>query len=124
MTRIARNLLFAAAVVSLAAPLAAADVQIAAVQFPDNKTVDLPLAANVRVAPAQAEAEVRYRNGQAEVEVAYKKLPPALLFSGDVTSYVVWVVARDGATENLGELIVRSQSGRRSTARARRSSGC
>ena len=115
MTRPNRTLwvyIWASLVACAAAPLSAADVQIAAVQFPDNKTVDLPLAANVRVAPAQAEAEVRYRNGQAEVEISYKKLPPALLFAGDVTSYVVWVVARDGTTENLGELIVRSQSGK------------
>jgi outer membrane protein OmpA-like peptidoglycan-associated protein len=91
--------------------MSAVDIQLAAVQFPDNKTVDLPLAATTRVAPAAAEAEVRYRNGQAEIEVSYKKLPPAVLFAGDITSYVVWVVARDGATENLGELIVRSQSG-------------
>ncbi len=95
----------------LAAPLSAVDVQIATVPYPDNKTVEVPLAANVRVAPAQAEADVRYRNGQAGIEISYKKLPPALLFSGDVTSYVVWAVARDGATENLGELIVRKQSG-------------
>ena len=112
MTRLHRNLFTWAAALCLAAPLSAVDVQLAAVQFPDNKTVDLPLAPTTRVAPAFAEAEVRYRNGQAEVEVSYKKLPPAVLFSGDVTSYVVWVVARDGATENLGELIVRSQSGK------------
>ena len=117
MTRPNRNLwvyLVRASLVAAAcaaAPLSAADVQIAAVQFPDNKSVDLPLAADVRVAPAWAEAEVKYRKGQAEVEISYKKLPPALLFAGDVTSYVVWVVARDGTTENLGELIVRSQSG-------------
>lgn len=95
----------------LAAPLAAADVNLAAVQFPEGKSVDLDLAASSRVAPAQAEAEVQFKNGQARVEISYKKLPPALLFSGDVTSYVVWAVARDGATENLGELIVRKQSG-------------
>ncbi len=116
MTRLNRNLFWAnltwAAAACLAAPMSAVDVQLAAVQFPDNKTVDLPLAPTTRVAPAFAEAEVRYRNGQAQIEVSYKKLPPALLFSGDVTSYVVWVVARDGATENLGELIVRSQSGK------------
>ncbi len=95
----------------LAAPLAAADVNLAAVQFPEGKSVDLDLAASSRVAPAQAEAEVQFKNGQARVEISYKKLPPALLFSGDVTSYVVWAVARDGATESLGELIVRKQSG-------------
>ncbi len=95
----------------LAAPLTAADVNLAAVQFPEGKSVDLDLAASSRVAPAQAEAEVQFKNGQARVEISYKKLPPALLFSGEVTSYVVWAVARDGATESLGELIVRKQSG-------------
>ncbi len=103
--------IFALALACLAAPLAAVDVQLAAVQFPEGKSVDLDFAATSRVAPAQAEAEVRFKNGQANVEVSYKKLPPAILFSGDVTSYVVWAVARDGATENLGELIVRKQSG-------------
>src|SRR5262245_4814951 len=115
MIRLTRKLVSAglacAAAAWLAAPLSAAEVQIAAVAFPDNKSVDLPLAANVRVAPAQAEAEVKFRNGQGEIEISYKQLPPALLFSGDVTSYVVWAVARDGTTENLGELIVRKQSG-------------
>ncbi len=94
-----------------AAPLAAVDVQLAAVQFPEGKSVDLDFAATTRVAPAQAEADVTFKNGQANVEISYKKLPPALLFAGDVTSYVVWAVTRDGATENLGELIVRKQSG-------------
>ena len=94
-----------------AAPLAAVDVQLAAVQFPEGKSVDLDFAATSRVAPAQAEAEVQFKNGQARVEISYKKLPPAILFAGDVTSYVVWAVTRDGATENLGELIVRKQSG-------------
>jgi len=111
MTRLARLFLGVLAAACIAAPLAAVDVQLAAVQFPEGKSVDLDFAATGRVAPAQAEAEVYIKNGQARVEVSYKKLPPAILFSGDVTSYVVWAVTRDGATENLGELIVRKQSG-------------
>ena len=50
------------------------------------------------------------QEGQARVEVDYKKLPPAILFGGDVTSYVVWAIARDGHAENLGELIARGDS--------------
>ncbi len=115
MTRWTRNLvgmtLAGIAAAFLAPALHALDVQLAAVQFPDNKSLDVPMAASTRVAPATAEAEVKFRNGQGEIEISYKQLPPALLFSGDVTSYVVWAVARDGATENLGELIVRKQSG-------------
>ena len=101
MTRLTRTLALAnlwLGAAGLVVPLFAAEVQIAAVQFPENKSLDVPLAATTRVAPATAEAEVRFKNGQAQVEVSYKNLPPAVLFSGDVTSYVVWVVARDGAT--------------------------
>ena len=94
-----------------AAPLAAADVQLSVVQFPEGKGIDLKMAASPRVAPAGAEAEVKYKDGQAAVEVDAKKLPPAILFGGDVTSYVVWAVARDGNAENLGELIIRDTSG-------------
>ena len=60
MTRLNRNLFWAnltwAAAACLAAPMSAVDVQLAAVQFPDNKTVDLPMAATTCVAPAFAEA--------------------------------------------------------------------
>ncbi len=111
MIRLTRSIAGILAATCLAAPLAAADVQLAAVQFPEGKRVDLDFAATSRVAPASAEAEVNFKNGQARIEISYKKLPPALLFAGDVTSYVVWTVTRDGATENLGELIVRKQKG-------------
>jgi outer membrane protein OmpA-like peptidoglycan-associated protein len=35
-------------------------------------------------------------------------MKPAVLFSGDVTCYVLWAVNRDGVPENLGELWVQS----------------
>ncbi len=111
-SRVFRSVLCVLASVSLTAPaLLAADVTLAAVQYPEGSGVDVNLVPTNRVAPAQAEAEVKFRNGQANVEVSYKKLPPATLFGGDVTSYVVWAVARDGRAENLGELIVRDPKG-------------
>jgi len=112
MQRPSRRSLFALAVLCLAAsrPVGAADVPLAVVQFPEAKGIDLKMAATSRVAPAEAEAEIKFKNGQADVEVDAKKLPPAILFGGDVTSYVVWAVSRDGNAENLGELIVRGTS--------------
>ena len=107
-----RSALCALVSVCLTAPaLFAADVTLAAIQYPEGSGVDVGLVPTSRVAPAQAEAEVKFKNGQATVEVDYKKLPPATLFGGDVTSYVVWAVARDGRSENLGELIVRDPKG-------------
>ena len=33
-------------------------------------------------------------------------MKPALLFGGNVTSYVAWAVTKESASENLGELFV------------------
>jgi outer membrane protein OmpA-like peptidoglycan-associated protein len=91
-----------------ALPLEAADVPLAVIQFPERSGIDVALGASSRVVPAEAEASVKYRDGQADVEVEAKKLPPAILFGGDVTAYVVWAVSRDAIAENLGELIVKN----------------
>ena len=111
-TRTVRTFLAALATIWLAAlPASATDVPLSVVQFPERSSIDLQLAATIRVAPATGEASVKFKEGQARIEIDYKKLPPAILFGGDVTSYVVWAVARDGHAENLGELIVRDSSG-------------
>lgn len=103
----------AAAVVFAATgwPLRAADAQLAAVQFPERSSVSLKLIPTQRASSAEGSADVKFRDGQARVEVDYKHLPPAILFGGNVTSYVCWAVPRDGNAENLGELIVRDSSG-------------
>jgi outer membrane protein OmpA-like peptidoglycan-associated protein len=112
MTRlILKSLAIAAAVLFSSLPAAAADAQLSAVQFPERSTVNLTMVATNRVAPAEASASVKFKAGQADVEVDYKKLPPAILFGGEVTSYVTWAVGRDGTAENLGELIVQGSSG-------------
>ncbi len=106
-----RFLVALSAVVLAALPALAADLPLSVVQYPERSGVDLKMAATARVAPASAEASVKFKDGQADVEVEYKSLPPAILFAGNVTSYVVWAVSRDGNAENLGELIVKDSSG-------------
>jgi outer membrane protein OmpA-like peptidoglycan-associated protein len=106
-----RSLIVLAAALAVALPVAAAEVQVAAVQYPERSTVKLKLVPTNRVAPAEADASVKFKSGQANVEIDYKNLPPAVLFAGDVTSYVVWAVGRDGTAENLGELIVHNPNG-------------
>jgi outer membrane protein OmpA-like peptidoglycan-associated protein len=87
-------------------------VTLNAVEFPERYGVDVPFAATDR-APTKAflEASVKVREGQATIDLSFKRMAPALLFGGDVTSYVVWAVTRDGIVENLGELWVRDESG-------------
>ena len=52
-----------------------------------------------------------YENAQAKISLKFKKFEPAVLFGGDVTSFVVWAVTPDGTCENLGELPIRDDSG-------------
>jgi len=51
------------------------------------------------------------KEGQAEIEIDYKDMKPAVLFGGDITSYVVWAVSKDGRAINLGELPTRDAKG-------------
>ncbi len=107
--RLARVLAGASFALAFAASGAAfaADVNLTAVLFPDKISLDVPLArTNATPAKASAEASVRYADGQAKVKVSFKAMEPAILFGGDISSYVVWAVTRDGVVENLGELVV------------------
>ena len=105
------SLATAAAALLAALPLEAIDMPISVIQFPESSSVELKMTPTARVAPAEAEADVKFKNGQAAIEVEWKSLPPAVLFGGDVTSYVTWAVGRDGTAENLGELPVRKPKG-------------
>ncbi len=111
MKRSIRNSLVLLAAFCLPAGRLRADVQLSAVQFPERSSVKLRFISTNRAAPAEAEASVKFKEGQARIEIEYEHLPPAILFGGDITSYVVWAVARDGNSENLGELIVGGPKG-------------
>jgi outer membrane protein OmpA-like peptidoglycan-associated protein len=102
-----------AAAAQTAAPAApSAGQALTAVEFPERYGVDVPFAATSR-APAKAflQASVKIKDGQAAIDLSFKRMAPAVLFGGDVTSYVAWAVTRDGIAENLGELWVRDESG-------------
>ncbi len=95
-----------------AAPIMALEVPLNTVQFPEKRSVDVPFAATNR-APAGAtlEAEVKATGAQARIELSFQHLQPAVLFGGQINSYVLWAVSRDGNTQNLGELWGREESG-------------
>jgi outer membrane protein OmpA-like peptidoglycan-associated protein len=85
----------------------AGDVNLTAVQFPDRTSIDVPLArTSATPARATAEASVKIAGGQARIRLSFRSMEPAILFGGDITSYDVWAVTRDGVAENLGELVV------------------
>jgi outer membrane protein OmpA-like peptidoglycan-associated protein len=107
--RLVRQLWTAAAVAAgLAAGTAtAADVVLHHITYPERREVDVDLKPTSRAPDARVTAEVEYREGQAAIKLKFRDMKPAILLGGDVTSYVLWAVERDGTYENLGELWVR-----------------
>jgi outer membrane protein OmpA-like peptidoglycan-associated protein len=77
------------------------------VQFQERREVELDLIPTKRLPNAIVKAKVKYEDRQAWIEISYDKMKPAVLFYGDVASYVVWAITTDGSTDNLGELWVR-----------------
>lgn len=90
----------------------AAEVTLHAVRFQERASVAIPFAATVR-APSDAtlDGEGRVEGNRTRLSLSWKRMRPALLFGGEITSYVAWAVAKDGATENLGELFVKEAKG-------------
>ena len=81
--------------------------------YPEKKSIDIPFAVtSIGPKDARISAEVEFRGGQAQIEISYRKMQPAILFSGNITAYSVWAVTKDGVTENLGELAVDRPEGK------------
>ncbi len=109
--RFFRSLVLLITGAALVTPALALEVSLTAVQFPEQRKIEVPFAPTTHAPAAEVTAQVEARSAQTEVEIAFKKMRAAVLFAGDITSYVVWAVTRDGKYENLGELYVRDDSG-------------
>ncbi len=84
--------------------------------FPEDKTVKLALAASPHLAEATGEVRVRRRRGVTSIAVELEKMQPAMLFGGDINTYVVWLVTPEGFADNAGEIIINGSKGRLQTA--------
>ncbi len=82
----------------------AAPVLLNHVQIPERHEVQLNFVSMKKIPGAVLTAKVTFEDRQSWIEVSFEKMKPAVLFGGDVTSYVLWTVSRDGSFENLGEL--------------------
>lgn len=105
------TLLLGVVALALGAPPAlSAELKLVGVTYPDKKKVEVPFT-RTAIAPKAATltAEVRFQGTQGDIEIEWKQMEPAILFAGNITSYSVWVVTRDGRPENLGELPVRDK---------------
>ena len=89
--------------------LAAAEKTLEVVRFPERRNVELRMIHSSRVPTATMKAKFHFQEGQMRIDVSYTKMKPAVLFGGEITSFVLWAVSRDGKAENLGELWVRPE---------------
>lgn len=101
------RLILATGVLLATTALAAAEVQLTALTLQEGKTLEVRFARSSR-APAKAamQASIQFQNGQASIDLSFEKMEPAVLFAGDISSYVLWAVTIDGAADNLGEVAV------------------
>lgn len=90
--------------------LAYAEIQLRALTLTEGKTVYITFNKTPR-APAKSrlEATLSFSRGVTTVELRYEKLEPAILFAGNITTYVIWSVNPAGDCENLGEIFVDRQ---------------
>ena len=101
----------AVSVLLASSALAGAEVKLTALTLQSGKTVDIGFARTSR-APSRAamQGTLGFDNGQASVGLKYQKMEPAVLFSGDISAYVLWAVTPDGTVENLGEVVADKKS--------------
>ena len=81
--------------------------EIKVYQFPERSDTQLELQPPRRLSGSTMKAKVEFRQGQSRIEISYDRMKSAVLFSGDVSCYVLWAISRDSVAINLGELVVR-----------------
>jgi outer membrane protein OmpA-like peptidoglycan-associated protein len=99
------------AILLTSSALAAAEVQLTALQVPTGQSFDIAFNRTSR-APSKAElrASIIFEKRQGSILLSFQKMEPAILFSGDITSYVLWAVGVDGTADNLGEVPIDRKS--------------
>ncbi len=102
----------------IAGAAGAAEWQLVGVTYPDGKKVNVPFA-KTSIAPKDAvlKGVVKFEGTQGNIKLSWEKMEPAVMFAGNITSYAVWAVTRDGRPENLGELPVREKKSGEATFR-------
>ncbi|MCP4899016.1 MAG: OmpA family protein [bacterium] len=91
----------------IAVPGLTAELTLHETTFPESRNTDVDFSRTTKAPNATLTADVKHREGHAEISVRFKNMKPAVLFGGDITSYVLWAISSDGDWENLGELWVR-----------------
>lgn len=84
-----------------------AEVLLRAMTLPEGKNIQIYFSKTDK-APSKASmgASLTYEKGVTSIDLSFEKMEPAILFAGDITTYVLWAVSPDGSYDNLGEITV------------------
>lgn len=88
------------------------EVNLNQVTFPERNNIKIEFSRTKEAPEANVRATVEHQEGRASIELEFDDMKPAILFGGDVTSFVLWAVPRAGSAENLGEVWVRRTNGK------------
>lgn len=88
----------------------AAEVTLQVVRYPERDDIKIEMLASRLIPSASMSYKGEFDEGQTRIELKHQRMKPAVLFGGDTTCYVLWAINRDGGSENLGELVVRTDS--------------
>ncbi|MCD4748165.1 MAG: OmpA family protein, partial [Thermoanaerobaculales bacterium] len=105
----------------LATGIHAAEVKLHQVTFPERNNIRIEFSRTNEAPEAEVRAVIEYQEGRAGIDLDFDDMKPAILFGGDVTSFVMWAVPRAGKAENLGEVWVRKDRGKGSFSTALKS---
>jgi outer membrane protein OmpA-like peptidoglycan-associated protein len=85
----------------------ASEVQLTALLIPSGKSFDINFNRTSR-APSRAvmSASIKMEKAQASIDLHFEKMEPAVLFAGNISTYVLWAVGIDGSADNMGEVFV------------------
>jgi outer membrane protein OmpA-like peptidoglycan-associated protein len=105
--RQARFLVFAFLLLTILISSSVAEIQLKALTMVEGKKLQITFNKTPR-APVKSSlsAELSFEKGITTINLSFEKMEPAILFAGNITSYVFWAVSPVGTLENLGELIV------------------
>jgi outer membrane protein OmpA-like peptidoglycan-associated protein len=89
----------------------AAEIQLNALTLRQNTPISVGFVRTSR-APGRSgmTASLDFNNGQSVIDLKFQRMEPAVLFAGDITTYVLWAVSIDGTVDNLGDIVIENKS--------------
>src|SRR5262245_59215808 len=75
-----------------------------AIDYPDNEFTSVTMFGTLLNAKVTGRLETKRKDGRTQLKLSLNNLPHPQEIGVNYTSYVVWVITRNGETDNLGRI--------------------